>query len=218
MWYTGFVNVSFLAQQETDHLDGILLDEAGFCRPLPAAELRTLGRDTFRIWCAKNAVYAYPTLELVEWLREFIAGRRAIEVGAGNGHLGRLLGIPMTDSGMQLMPAIANHYRALGQAPTEPPDCVELLGAEEAVQKYKPQVVVASWVTHRWREGMSEGNEFGPEEGNIVAAVEAYVHVGNDSVHSQKPIWALPHVKHYHEWLVSRASNEDLSHVAVWGA
>lgn len=218
MWYTETVNVSLLPSQDTEHLDSILLDESGFCRPLPAAELRRIGRDQFRIWCARNAVYAYPSLELVEWLRELIAGRPAIEVGAGNGHLGRSLGIPMTDSGMQLMPAVADHYRALGQAPTNPPDCVELLGAEEAVAKYRPQVVVASWLTHRWRPGMSEGNEMGPEEENIVQACEAYVHVGNDGVHRQKPIWALEHRKEYHDWLVSRASNEDLSHVAVWGS
>lgn len=218
MWYTDPMQFTLIRDMDTAALDEVLLDEEGFCRPLPAAELQDIPRDLFRLWCARNAVYSYPSLELVEWLRALIGDRSAIEVGAGNGHLGRLLGIPMTDSGMQLMPEIARHYESIGQVPTTPPPSVELLGAEEAVERHRPQVVIASWLTHRYRPGMTEGNEMGPEESNIVSSVEAYVHIGNDGVHSQKPIWSLPHRKFYHDWLVSRASNEDLSHVAVWGS
>ncbi|HEY3283412.1 MAG TPA: hypothetical protein VGN26_14180 [Armatimonadota bacterium] len=46
-------------------------------------------------------MYQFPTRELVLWLQELIRGRRAIEIGAGNGWLGWHLGIPMTDSYQQ---------------------------------------------------------------------------------------------------------------------
>ncbi|MBS1722714.1 MAG: hypothetical protein JSS66_06865 [Armatimonadetes bacterium] len=208
---------TIVKNQDTEHLDELLLDADGFCQPLPAARLQELDYEAFRIWCGRNAVYTFPTLELVEHLRGLINGRRALEVGAGNGHLGRLLGVPMTDSAMQTEPGIAAHYRTIGQAPTNPPADVERIDAEAAVAKYRPQVVLASWLTHKWEPGMTEGNEFGPDERNIIGQVETYIHIGNDRVHSQKPAWVLPHNKAWHPWLVTRAGAPEKNHIAVWG-
>jgi hypothetical protein len=42
------------------------------------------------------------TVELVAWLHDRIAGRKAIEIGAGMGDLGYHLGIPQTDSYAQI--------------------------------------------------------------------------------------------------------------------
>lgn len=168
------------------------------------------------MWCARKAVYQYPTLELIEVLSRIIDGRPAIEVGSGMGHIGRLLGIPMTDSYMQTRPDVSMYYAMLGQTPICPPPCVECLDAHEAVAKHRPKVVVACWLTHQWEEGMSQGNSMGVSEERIVRDVETYVHVGNDKVHSQKPIWAMPHDKVYGEWIVSRAADPSLNYVATW--
>lgn len=210
------MTVSFIQNHDVTHLDSMLLDSNGFCRVLPAIDLNAIDRDSFRLWCGQRDIYLYPTLELVTWLTEFINGRTAIEVGAGNGHLGHALGIPMTDSGMQTRPEIIAQYQAIGQVCTSPPDCVEIMDAEEAVMKHKPQVVVASWLTHRWSTGMSTGNMFGPDETVIIANTESYVHIGNDTIHWEKPCWSIAHTKEYHSWIVSRASAKDKDHIAIW--
>lgn len=211
------MNVSFIENHDVTHLDDMLMDGNGFCRVLPASEVNSIDRNSFRLWCGQRAIYLYPTLELIEYLTEFIAGRSAIEVGAGNGHLGNALGIPMTDSGMQTRADIMAQYQAIGQACTCPPDNVEIIDAVDAVVKYNPQVVVASWLTHRWSEGMSTGNMYGPDESVIIADVEHYVHIGNDTIHWEKPIWSQPHSKSYHHWIVSRAGAKEKDHIAIWG-
>ncbi len=211
------MNVSFIHRHDVTHLDSLLLDSNGFCRVLPASEVNAIERDSFRLWCGQKAIYLYPTLELVEYLSEFIAGRSAIEVGAGNGHLGNALGITMTDSGMQTRPDIMAQYKMMGQACTCPPSGVEIIDAEDAVAKYRPQVVIASWLTHKWSPGMSTGNMYGPDESFIIANTENYVHIGNDTIHWEKPCWSQSHNKSYHPWIVSRASVKEQDHVAIWG-
>ena len=39
-------------------------------------------------------------------------------------------------------------------------DIIEL-DAHEAVKRYRPQVVIGSYITHRWRPGMTSGNQYG---------------------------------------------------------
>lgn len=209
--------ISIIHNQDTRFLNAELLDSEGFCRVLPAQTLMDIDINIFRLWCVQNAVYLYPTLELVEWLKKFINNRNAIEVGSGNGHLGHALGIKMTDSGMQMRPEIMLQYKLLGQACTCPPDCVEILDAENAVAKYKPDVVIASWLTHKWKSGMSTGNMYGPDESMIIANTEHYIHIGNDSVHWEKPIMSIEHQIEYFPWIVSRASNVTGNHAAIWG-
>jgi len=211
------MNVSFIENHDVTHLNTLLLDDKGFCRVLPARVVNEIDRNSFRLWCGQNAIYLYPTQELIAYLTDFIAGRSAIEVGAGNGHLGNALGIPMTDSGMQTRPDIIAQYQAMGQACTCPPEKVEIIDAVDAVHKYHPQVVVASWLTHKWEPGMSTGNMYGPDESKIIEMVENYVHIGNDSIHWEKPTWSQPHLKSYHSWIVSRAGAKEQDHIAIWG-
>jgi hypothetical protein len=210
------MSFTILKEEDTSSLDAMLLDEQGFCKVLPAETIKGIPRQTFQLWCMRNAVYLYPTQELVEFLKNFIGTRTAIEVGAGNGHLGNALGITMTDSGMQTRPDIIAQYETIGQVCTNPPANVEILDAEAAVLKYKPQVVVASWLTHKWTPGLSTGNQFGPDENVIIENTEHYVHIGNDKVHKDKPCWQSEHTKDYHPWIVSRASEPEKDHVAIF--
>jgi hypothetical protein len=91
-------------------LDEAWLDSDGRVRALPAAAFDVDPYDRF-VWCAARARYGLPTVELVERLREMIGGRRALEVGAGQGDLGRLLGIPMTDSAQQTTAEMRAYYQ-----------------------------------------------------------------------------------------------------------
>ena len=127
------------------HIDW--LDEDGFIKPMSCSEIEE-EHDVVRLWAQSNSRYQLVTIELVEWLREMIGDRFAIEIGAGMGDLGHLLGIKMTDSYMQVSdPLVMEYYKLLGQPVIQPPSIVENMNGDEAVRHYQPEVVVASWVT-----------------------------------------------------------------------
>jgi hypothetical protein len=197
-----------------------VLEADGRPRVMPASFYRQTTVNERALLGARYGLYGLPTQEQVAWLKSTINGRTAIEIGAGNGALADALGIPATDSRMQEDPAIAAHYAALGQTVVKYGDKVEKLDAAEALVKYRPQVVVASWVTHKYLEARHEagGNMFGIFEESIIAACEAYIFIGNTKVHAGKSIWSLPHVKTEPDWVFSRAVNGSPDFIAVWGS
>lgn len=208
--------VKVLNNVDVSYLDGRLLDADGQVKMVGFAELADVPHDHVVVWCVRHGVYQIPTSELIEHLRQRIAGREALEICAGHAPLGKFLGCRSTDNYMQLWPEIKAYYDALGQAPAAPPDYVERIDALEAVKKYQPQVVVGAFVTHRWKPGLRTGNQYGPEEGEILALVEEYVHVGNIEVHREKPLRVVAHEETHYPWLVSRAFNPEQNRVMVW--
>ena len=177
-----------------------------------------------KIWAQKNARYVFPTTELVAWLKGFIARRKAIEVGAGMGDLGKAVGIQMTDSHVQTSPELRLYYQMSQCAITEPPADVEKIDAVMAVEKYNPDVVVAGFLTQRFEPGDDgtpkvNSSVYGPNEFEILAhpSVQAYVHVGNIGPHGDKRILKLPHKTLYFPWLVTRAFDQSKNVIYVWG-
>jgi hypothetical protein len=124
-----------------------MLDRDGVLRLRPAADYDRMDPDGLRLWCHHNARYGLPTTETVAWLREFIGGRSAVEIGAGHGDLARHLGVPATDNKCQEFPDVRLLYRAQGQPTIAYPAWVEKIDALDAVLEQRPQVVVGSWVT-----------------------------------------------------------------------
>jgi hypothetical protein len=217
-WDPRSVRARVLPDIDTAALDEKLLQPGTqFLRLMPAEELLSNGLEAIQLWAVRRARYQFITTELVEWLRARIAGRSVIEVGAGQGDLGHHLGIHMTDSGMQTTPECLLQYASQGQMPTIPPPEVERLDAIDAVKKYKPQVVVASWITQKWHEGDPHGNAYGPEESQIVNAVDTYIHVGNRSVHGLKRILRMKHREYKPKGLVSRGHEQAKNLIYVWG-
>ena len=203
------------------YLDRVLLDENDRIRLLPAAEYKKIDPIHLMAWGGVRARYSYPTVELVEWIKNKIDGRSVIEIGAGNGDLGYHLGIKQTDNYSQLEPWVQLYYRMNGQVPTNPKPDVENLDAIAAIDKYKPKVVVGSFITQKAyddspNDGKS-GNMFGPEELDILSRVDCYIHVGNDGPHGNKRILKRPHEKHYFEWLVTKCVDPKKNAVYVWG-
>lgn len=193
-------------------------DLPGRVRVLPAEFWASTTPAERALVAARHGLYGLPTVELVTWLREFIGGRRAIEIGAGNGALAHALGIPATDSCLQTDPAIAAYYAALGQALVTYGPNVEKLDAHAALRKHRPQVVIGCWVTHKYdpaRHGAG-GNEFGIVEEAIVDACEHYVLIGNERVHKDKSVWRRPHQKFEPPWLYSRSVNGSKDFIAVF--
>lgn len=168
-------------------------------------------------FCMRLGFYCIPTTELVLWLQREIGPRFAIEIGSGNGVLAAALGIPATDNRMQERAEFAALYKSISQAPVEYGDNVKLADALEAVRMFKPEVVIAAWVTHEYRpsEHWRGGNVIGVAEEEIVKRA-TYIHVGNRSAHRNKPILESQHEEFEFPWLVSRSLSGEPNFIAVW--
>lgn len=58
----------------------------------------------------KYGLYTFPTIEVIDFLKEIIQDQIAIEIGAGTGWIGRSLGIPITDLKLQTRQEIKDIY------------------------------------------------------------------------------------------------------------
>lgn len=195
-----------------------VLDEAGRLRVMPASYWAGITPHERALFGHRQGIYSFPTVELVEHLRELIAGRRAIEVGAGHGVLAEALGIMATDNRMQIKHPYNRVYELTGQPPVRYGANVIDIDANSAVRRYKPKVVIGCWVTHKYdrRRHSAGGNEIGINEGDLIDRAEQYVVIGNDLVHRDKEIWSRPHTKTRHPFIFSRATNGTPEFLAVW--
>lgn len=195
-----------------------VLGEDGRLRILPAAYWATTTVQERALFGQRHGIYSYPTQELVDHLRDIIDGRKAIEIGAGNGVLADALGIPGTDSRQQDKEPYRSMY-ALGGWATVPygPNIVEA-HASRAVRQYRPDVVIGCWVTRKFDPAQPEagGNEVGIDELDVFTQCRTYVLVGNEKVHAISRMWTRPHTIEYPPWLYSRASNGSRDFIAVW--
>lgn len=195
-----------------------LLDAHGRLQLMPASYYAKTTNQERAFFGNRHGAYVLPTIELIEYLRERIGGRSAIEVGSGNGLVAEALGIPATDSHQQTEPAVERAYREAGQAPIRYGSNVEKLDALSAVRKYRPQVVLACWVTHRWNPQDTErgGNVDGVDERELLSLCDEYLFLGYRKVHSQKPIMSMSHRTESPMGLYSRALLPDQDFVAAW--
>lgn len=144
-----------------------LLDQDGSLRLMPASEYDKIEQPALQIWCHHNTRYGLPTTELVEWIQNRIGNRAAIEIGSGCGDLAKHLGIPGTDSKVQEKKWVQDLYRLSGNKTIFYPGWVKRLDALSAIERYEPQVVVASWVT-QW----VDPNIFTTEKGCVAGVKE----------------------------------------------
>lgn len=205
----------------TRDISGEVLDERGLPRVLPASYWATTTPDERAVFGHRYGLYSFPTVELVDYLRDLIGGRPAIEIGAGHGVLATALDIPATDSKQHEMPEYKLMYnRGDGGHPPAPygPNVIHL-DAAAAVYKFRPKVVIACWVSHKFnpRRPRASGNERGVNEGNVIDRCETYVLVGNEAIHRDKPIWERPHTIIYPGFVYSRARNGSRDFIATWG-
>lgn len=217
------LNVDFNKARRVDvagsrDLSPMVMEKTGRPKIMPASFYRETTLSERLLLCQRNAIYCLPTVELIDWLRTFINGRRAIEIGAGNGAISAALRLRATDNRMQEHPDVIEKYASMGQPVISYGRQVEAIEANAAVRKYKPEVVVAAWVTHRFRpdRAAAGGNAFGVDEEDIIANCDAYVFVGNHGVHEGKSIWSLPHTIIEPDFLFSRSSSGKPDFIAVW--
>jgi hypothetical protein len=196
----------------------LVFDAEGRMRVLPASFWQDTTVDERAVFGTRSGIYGFPTLELVERLRELIGARSAIEIGAGHGVLAEALGIVATDSFQQRDPKYRLVYELSQQAIVPYGASVVEMHASRAVRHYKPQAVVGCWVTHKYDPKQPErgGNEVGIDEPDILQHCESYIVVGNEEVHKHKVIWIRPHTIEYPPYLFSRATNGSRDFIAVF--
>lgn len=187
----------------------------GSIRPIPTKEILKFRGDMLDLFLHKHALYSYPTTELLEYLSGIIAGKKAIEIGCGLGIIGRSLGIPITDSKQQSWPEVKTYYEAFGQPVIQYPDDVEELDALAAIEKYQPDVVIGSYITHIWDDNTKSGNYWGVDTLKLISSVDEYYMIGNGKVHLKDP--AMPYVDaiEQHDFLVTRG-DIDLAAIFRW--
>lgn len=218
VYYVGMMTPHLLDPSRIRDISHMALDNSGRPRVLPSMVWKRTTPEERMLLGHRHGIYSFPTAELVEHLHTLIGGRSAIEVGAGHGMLAQALGIRATDSRQQEIP----HYRAwitaLGQPPVRYGPNVIGCDAIQAVRKYRPDVVIGCWVTHRYDPARhwAGGNEMGIDEVELLRWCGQYVVVGNEQVHQHKAIWSLPHTIEYPSWLVSRAMNGSREFIAMW--
>ncbi len=198
-----------------EQLDPLLL-EGDRLKLLPSSFYQQILPEKLRVWCRAKARYTLPTIELIEFLKQQIGERSAIELGAGNGDLGFHLGIAQTDSYCQDTPMMKLYYQSIGQTVTQPREDVERLEALDGIAHHKPQVAIASWLTQIYRPDCDLGSEFGADEEQIIAQVEMYIHVGNRDSHGSKRILKKTHIEYVIPGLVTRANRPEENVIYVW--
>ena len=212
--------ITILKNCNVDYLDPILMDN-GLLKVLDCATLRAIPQEHLMIWGGKRGIYTFPTTELIAWLKDRIAGRRAIEICAGNAATGRALGIVRTDSYIQTDPNMVAFYQVINQHPIEPPKDVDKFEANDAVDVFKPKVVVGCYVTQKYLPG-DEGppsigsSVYGVDELAMLSKIETYINVGNDISHQDKRIRKFKFEMFRFDWIVTRSGDQSKNHICVW--
>lgn len=191
-------------------------------RPIPYAEIEKDTEATLNMVMQALGLYTFPTQELVDFLHGEIDDdpelepHTAIEICAGTGWLGRSLGIPTTDSRMQERDDIKELYARQGAVPISYPNDVEKLDALEAVRKYEPEYVIASYCTCLYGTGGTKyGNALGVDTRWVRAHCRRFYHIGNDDIHRRDPIMRMPHRRLSFDWLVTRGDSSK-ARIYVW--
>lgn len=195
-----------------------VLDGDGRMRILPASWWKTTTVQERGMFGARTGIYSFPTVELIDYLRAVIGDRPAIEIGAGHGVVADALGIPGTDSRMLEWPKYATMYRLNGATVAKYGPNVVDMHASRAVRRYRPDVVIGCWVTHKYDPARHEagGNEVGIDEEDILRHCKTYVMVGHETAHAGKKIWSRKHEIIYPDWVYSRSMKPEREFIAVW--
>lgn len=202
------MDCTFVTDEDISVLEELTGAASGLIHPLPSAEVREFSFNALRLFLHKYGLYTMPTTELVDYLADKIAGKKAIEIGAGLGVIGRSLGIPMTDNKQQSWPSVKAFYEAMRQPAIQYPADIIEMDAHEAVSHYRPDIVIGSYITHKMLPGMTSGNYYGVDNLAIAKQVETYYMIGNMRTHMQDPAMRYLDGIEHHDFLFTRGGQE----------
>jgi hypothetical protein len=212
------VNFILLKPEKIDYINKLLFDKNGQLKVLPYKTYSDITSNQRRLFALFNGIYSFPTIELVEWIIKNYDTNKMIEIGSGHGALARYLKIPATDWKLQENRHIKKMYKLMSQPTIKYPADVEKLEALEAIEKYKPDTVIACWVSSKYNPSKPKlGGVFnGLDEFKLLKKVKNYVFIGNKEVHSKKEILSIKHKTIMPEFLVSRAIQTDKEVIYTW--
>lgn len=198
-------------------LDRLMIDEEGRIKPVAFKEINRFSQNDISAFCVRHGLYQLPTIELIKWLKEEMGDpSHAIEVGAGNGCIGRALGIKMYDNMHQDSDLMQEYYATMNQPTVKYGGDVIKMNGNKAVNCFRPKVVISCWVTQKFLQGDSErkpptnSSMYGVNELDYIGKLEKYIHVGNENVHHDKRLLRKVWYREYKfPWLVSRSLDRD---------
>lgn len=199
-------DASLIVDEDISALEALLLGPDGLMRPVPYADLQKFSQNQISLFCWGRGIYQIVTTELVDFVRNEIEDFHAIEIGAGNGCLGRALGIPLTDNRMQELPEVKAWYKRLGQPVMEYPADIVKMDAIRAIKATGADCAVGAWVTQKYKPGMKDGNFMGVDGAILAARLKRYVFIGNEERHMSQEVLRYCQPKIYKaDWLISRS-------------
>lgn len=198
-----------------------------FPKIVPAEEILKLGDHNRQILMTQLGLYVWPTQELVEFFKKHITNKTSVlELGAGNGVLGKTLGWNSTDNFSQsnqfnarnkqekLYNAMAlMQLQAYNIAPVNYGSNVINLDAYDAIREYKASAIVGLYLTDITQ------NEFTIDlvDALLHANTETFYLVGNMNTHHNKsPIFEFKHEAIKLEGLVIRHEKNELGRIFKW--
>lgn len=186
-------------------------------RILPTSEWEKFSWLEIRLLMHYSATYVIPTSELIETLKHLIGDNPTIEIGAGNGWIGRALGIPLTDSFQQRDdPETVMMYTLMRQPLIQYPDDIIKMEALEAVEHFHPHTVLGAYITHRWEYGMSNGNMHGVDFKALLSKVRRLILVGNLNTHADNPLMYYKHQEIQLPGLITRSEDPSSNRIFIW--
>lgn len=187
---------------------------SGLIVPVDYDVVKKMKTEERMYYCLMNGIYGIITEEILDFFDTKINNRSCIEIGAGHGTLGRELGLKITDSYLQRdNKEVVDFYKEANQPTINYPSDVEKINGNAAVKKYKPSVVIGSWITSKYNPNKPEigGNIYGIDEIEMFRQNEElrqFIMIGNLKTHSNKPIlsWKGVKAKEYKlPYLISRS-------------
>lgn len=193
-------------------------------RPVPFKEISSFSQNDITVFCFAMGIYQLPTTELIDWLREEMGDpATVIEVGAGNGCIGRALGIKMYDNMHQDTEEMEMLYALQGQPTVSYGKDVIKMNGNKAVSGFRPKTVISCWVTQKFQQGDDTrkvkigSSMYGVNELDYIGKIDKYIHCGNWNVHHDKRILSKVFFREYKfPWLISRSQSRDKNCIHVF--
>lgn len=176
--------------------------------------------DEIRLCMQANGIYVLPTVELLADLKKIIPNlTKTIEIGSGNGVIADQLGIKATDNYMQSenFRVEKHHKHLIDDLRSSDAEMVKYgknvlrVDGNEAVKRFRPETVLACFVTHKYSKAKSElgGNFKGVDFEKVMKKVKRIVFVGNTDTHKNHTLMRLPLLGMQSDGLITRSFNPD---------
>ena len=200
----------------TQNVRGAVMDGKDI-KILPASVWRSFSKEELKKWMWETGTYVLPTEELIDCLDGLIGQEKTIEIGAGNGWIGRELDIPMTDSYQQQDDEeTVLIYDLAGQPRIRYPKDVRKVDAITAVKTFRPHTVLGCYVTHKWRYDTMSGNNKGIDFQKMMRYCRRFILVGNIETHKDNPLMEETHREIELDGLLTRATDETRNRIFIW--